>query len=500
MSQLVPYQEAPQEVQYTATEVVELGKHSLDFLAALAAPDTFQYPFPAVLNAAWQWLVENAHLHREFPQLALGIPRGFAKTFLIKLFVLYCILYTDKKFILIFASSEEKAVSILADVFSMLSERNVRKVFGDWRLTVELDQQAKKKFSFRGRGLVVKAMGIGGDPRGISENNSRPDVMIFDDIQTREESESVEISNRLEAKLVGTVMKAKSPEGCMYLFLANMYPTKGSLLRRFKTNPNWVKFICGGILSDGTSLWEDLHPIRQLLKEYANDKAAGRADIFRAEVLNDETAQANTLVNLTELPLYPYALDDPAAGKFIVIDPSNDKVNSDAVSIGLFEIHDARPVLVNLEEGTFSPGDTIYKALRMALSSGTSIIAVESNAYQYSLLYWFGVITAQLGIQGIQAVEVYSGNMSKNSRILNMFKALKAGEIFYAPKVKAAVEAQITQFNAMRRDNTDGVLDLLTYAPKVIEIYGEHIRSSMILESQEFAALPILEAWDNSPF
>ena len=63
-------------------------------------------------------------------------------------------------------------------------------------------------------------------------------------------------------------MKAKSPEGCMFLFVANMYPTKTSILRKLKSNPTWVKFIAGGILADGTSLWEDLQPIQQLLSEF----------------------------------------------------------------------------------------------------------------------------------------------------------------------------------------------------------------------------------------
>jgi hypothetical protein len=502
MSALIPTSSAAdtQELQLSTPEVISYAKLSLDFLAALAAPTVFQYLFPPVLKSAWEWLTQNASLHREFPQLALGIPRGFAKTFLIKLFVLYCILFTSKKFILIFASNEDKAINILSDICSMLNEINVRKTFGDWRMSLEVDQQSKKKFHFRGRAIVIKAMGIGGDPRGINENNSRPDLMIFDDVQTREDSESLDISNRLEAKLVGTIMKAKSPEGCMFLFLANMYPTKGSLLRRFKSNSNWVKFICGGILADGTSLWEELHPIKQLLREYENDKAAGRADIFYAEVLNDETAQANNIINLSELPPTPFRPGDPSAGSFIIIDPSNDKANSDAVSIGLFEIHDTIPYLSQLVEGRLSPGETIHAALKMALASGTSIIAVESNAYQYSLLYWFGVVTQQMGIMGIQAVEVYSGNMSKNSRILKMFAALKAGEIFYAPSTAPAVNSQITQFNPLRRDNTDGILDLLTYAPKVIEIYGQAIISSMILESQEVNSIPILMAGENCSF
>ncbi len=104
---------------------------------------------------------------------------------------------------------------------------------------------------------------------------------------TRADADSETVSTNLETWMFGTAMKAKSPEGCLFVFIANMYPTKWSLLRRLKHNPTWMKFIAGGILADGTSLWEDLQPIAQLLREFENDLSAGRPEIFYAEVLND---------------------------------------------------------------------------------------------------------------------------------------------------------------------------------------------------------------------
>lgn len=73
-----------------------------------------------------------------------------------------------------------------------------------------------------------------------------------------------------------------------------------------------------------------------------------------------------------------------------------------------------------------------------------------------------------------------------------------AGELFVHPDAKLAVHMQIVGFNPMRRDNTDGLLDLLTYAPKVVEEFAEYIIASNIIESQEFDALEVLDF--NSPF
>lgn len=495
--QNAPPKDTVQEITFSADQVIESAKNSLDFLAAISMPTVYQYAFPPVFLAVWTWLLSFVHKTRDFSQLALGLPRGFGKTMLMKLFILYCILFTTKKFIIVLCENQTKANNIIADTIDMLEEQNIKKVFGDWRLGIETDRQDLKKFGFRGRNIILLA-GTVEVIRGISLKNERPDVMIFDDIQSRVCAESQTQSETLEREMTGTAMKAKSPHGCLFLFVGNMYPTKWSILRKLKTNPNWIKFISGGILADGTSLWEDLQPIAQLMREFQNDLAMGRPEIFYAEVLNDETASSNNLIDLSALPQYPFQDDDPTAANFIVIDPATDKAGSDFVSVGYFEVHNGFPVLRKLVEDRLSPGDTIRESLKLALNHNCRVIAIESNAYQYSLKYWFNFICLQLGLVGIEPVEVYSGTVSKNSRILAMLKSYAAGEIYVHPECVPPVHLQITQFNPLKRDNTDGLLDLLTYAPKVIELYGDLILYTIDLNQQEFNAI---EVWpDNSPF
>lgn len=482
---------ATREATFSVTEVQQAARESLDFLAGIAMPTVYKYAFPPVYLSVWDWLVQYVHKKRDFSQLALGLPRGFSKTTLIKLFVLYVILFTDRKFILVICENTTKATNFISDVMDMLGEENIVKVFGDWRLGVEKDTQELKKFGFRGRNIILLAAGADSGIRGINIKHSRPDVMIFDDIQSRTDAESQARSETLEREMLGTAMKAKSPEGCLYIFIANMYPTKHSILKHLKHNPNWIKFIAGGLLADGSSLWEELQPAAQLMREFQNDLEMGRPEIFYSEVLNDENAASNNILSLSDIPAYRYEDNEVIAGSFIVIDPATDKLGADDVSIGLFVIIDSVPVLRKLLCGRLSPGDTVREALRMAMESNTKLIAIESNGYQYSLKYWFGFICEQMGIQGIQAAEIYSGTMSKNSRILEMFKLLKSGELLVHPDCRSQAFLQVTQFNPMKRDNTDGILDLLTYAPKCIEMYGSYILANDIITAQEWHSVNV---------
>lgn len=512
----------PIDGSFSHAQVHQLAKESIDFLAGMAIPEVYKYAFPDLYLKAWELITSLIPRNRDFSQIALGLPRGFGKTLVIKLLLLWAILFSKKQFILVVSENVEKAEAIISDVFDMLGEANIIAAFGNWKDGVESDKNNRKKFTFRGRDIIVKAAGTTGGVRGITEKNRRPDFMVFDDIQSREDSESEVLSRQLETWMTTTAMKAKSPEGCLFLFVANMYPTKGSLLRKLKKNPNWIKFIVGGILSNGTSLWEELQPLHQLLREFANDCAAGQPQAFYSEVLNDENASVNTHIDLSHIPPYPFDEDEVNSGAFIIIDPASDKANSDAVSIGAVVIYGGFPVLREVIEGRFSPGDTIRTAYRMAFRWQASLIVAEAQGYQYSLLYWFEQISQQLGITGIEVVDIYAGQSSKNSRILKAFLSLVPSaekksqddnfkgieysgsshppEILIHPEVRAAVFTQITGFNPLRRDNTDGILDLITYIPRVISEFGHMIAYSSPMMQGDLGDTSVVDELENSPF
>jgi len=468
-----------EEATFSSDQVRELARFDLDWLAALAMPDIFVHNFPPILKAAWQLLLqsvedgENSATGNSFPQIALGIPRGHAKTTLVKLFCLWCVLFSNKRFILISASTGKLAENILADIMDMLSEPNIIKVFGNWKTgALETNRQDLKKFGFRGRPIILACLGAEGAMRGMNIKNERPDVIVFEDIQTKECSESQVQSSSLERWMVGTAMKAKSPKGCMFIFSGNMYPGPNSLLKKLKTNPTWIKFISGAILQDGTALWPELRNLNSLIAELDNDIAMGHPEIFFSEVLNDTEAGINTSTDLAQIRKWPWNEYELPQGKFIIIDPSSNKVGGDDCAIGYFEVFDGVPALKTLIEENLSPGNTILRALLMALQYNVRAIAVESTAYQFSLLYWFDITAKKYGLTGFRFLEVYTGNYSKNARITLMLKMLTSGEIIIHDAVRAGVMHQIVNWNPLKRDNVDGILDLLTYAPKVLELYG----------------------------
>src|SRR6267378_1943143 len=173
------------------------AEEDLNFLSVLCLFEIMQYLFPSMYIAMWQLLKSKIHLVRDFSKLALGIPRAFAKTTFIKIFIVYVVLFTIKKFIAVISYNEDHAISVLTDVCKMLSSPNIISLFGDWELNKELDQAATKVFHFRGRTIVLKAAGAKGGIRGLNYGHQRPDLIIFEDYQKKAESENEDVSTAL---------------------------------------------------------------------------------------------------------------------------------------------------------------------------------------------------------------------------------------------------------------------------------------------------------------
>lgn len=500
---------ASEEKGFERTQTIDLAKGNLNFFGGLCMPEIFVYLFPSIFLAIWNLLLEAVKQEKGKLQLAIGIPRGFAKTVFLKLYVIYVILFTNRNFIVIVCNTEQLAMNFLADVFDILSSHNLKYLFGDWKLGIIKDTQSVKEFGFRGRDIIVAGVGVGTSLRGISRKMRRPDVFIMDDMQSREEAEQPEVARKQLVWLMGTLMKARNYKRCVFIYVGNMYPFEGCILRKLKNSSRWISFVCGGILSDGKSLWEEMRPLKELLEELENDIELGHPEIFYSEVLNDEEAGSVSGVDVSKIPPYPAHLDtiEPQAG-CIIIDPATKKqkqTNNTAIGAVLF--YDGVPVLREVSEGIMTPLETIHNALNLAFKYGIKVICVESNAYQFTLLFWFDWVCKQINVEGIYLRELYAANLSKNAKIKAMLPDLlktsqKEPSKYLHPEVRAKVIHQIVSWNPLKIHNIDDLLDILAWINKCVELYGNEMELQGIINLQLDSSPPAITnpAEMNLPF
>lgn len=471
--------EESHEFQFATSEVKAYAETDMDFFGGLVLPEVVTMKFPNWYAWLWGRLTETLHKTRDFSKFAIGLPRGHGKTMVIKLLIVYAILFTQKRYILVIGANISKAKAIISDVCDMLDSANVQDVFGNWRYQIETDTQELKKFTFMGRSIILEAAGQGTAIRGSNHKNSRPDLMIFDDSQTKECAESVTEAKSYQQWFIGTALKAKSPLSCTFIYIGNMYkdielhPGSGvyaCMLRNLQRSSSWVSLIVGGILADGSALWEELQPLDQLLSELADDTQLGQADIFYAEVLNDPTTKTSYYFDSNKLVTRVDNLHEQHQGNFIIIDPATSKQTPDQITINYFEIYNNVPVSIEIISGKFSSPETVYKTLELAQRRGCSLICPESNAYQYALGEWITFCCAQLGITGIVVQPIYSSK-GKVSKLLGLITSLMKGEVHASQATRAAIIAEAQAFDPTKHDNVDDLLDTLHMGQEVAGKY-----------------------------
>lgn len=471
----------PQTVNVSLAEVKELMREDVDALAGIVIPDVSEYAFPPILVSFWQALVEsvmNIKTNR-FPKISIGIPRGHAKSTLVKLYVLWCILFSRKQFILIVCAKESLASNIIADIVDMLDSQAVRDIFGDWRVNLETDKAELKKFEFCGRPIILAAAGSGSSFRGLNLKNARPDIMVFDDAQTKDCAESEAESRKFVSWFTSTAMKAKSPKHCTFIYIGNMYKelvlerdakgnplVYGCMLHNLSFNKDWKSYVSGAILADGSVLWEELHPKEELMRDLESDMSLGSGAEWFAEVQNDPTyipkitLDTDAIKKRTKVDKED---NEESFARYLIIDPSLGKKKSDEIAIGLFEVFDETPVFSQLWTKRIPQPELVKFTIETALKYQVPLILSEDYGMQGTLIQWFNFWVQNLNIDGLEFLGINRGRMSKTSAIIDYFKTLNAGNQILDESVFTRVVDQGTKFDTRRTDNDDDILDVGYY-------------------------------------
>jgi hypothetical protein len=465
-----------EELQITVSvdEAYARGKVDFNFYAGLLLRDVYESAFPPFYLALFSILTEEGVDPYKLLRFALGLPRGFVKTTFCKIVVCWLIHYGYNDFILVICATDSLAQNFVNDLDEMLSDGAVEQIYGNWSATKDSDNAKQKIGYIRGRRVVLIPKGAGASVRGINIHHKRPNLIVCDDIQTREGALSPVQNDALIEWFTGTLIKCLSKKGAnrKVIFLGNMYPGE-CLLKVLKDNPHWVSMVTGAILVDGESLWPELQPVHALIEEYKHDEKMGKGHIWFAEVQNDPLDAKYRLL-ADALPSdkdHLYGTTPDAA--FITVDPAGFRKTSDDNVIALHYMYDGVPVCVGMVGGVWDPKTTVINIITTALEHGVSVIGIESVGYQQSLKFWVEFFLKQMNLEGqITVVELKTLNRTKLSRIRDYISELMAGTaaIWEAPRATFSYYASL--YKLEKSDNRDDYLDAPAYAKQIITEYG----------------------------
>lgn len=457
-------------LNYTPEEIATNIREDLDFLALVLIPEEARYPYPPFYRTVWALILSTLFElgSEEAFRFALGLPRGHAKTTFIKLLVCYLILHDyDISFILIVCATEPLAENFLTDVSEMMKSDIVSKVYGSWEASLGRDTKKIKTALFNGRKIILAAIGAQTSLRGLNIKNRRPQLIICDDVQTKENDDSDIERRRLLKWLLGTLFKARAKvEKSAILYIGNMYSSE-CILYQFSQISNWTSLITGAIMADGSVLWPDINTLEELMEEYEHDSALGEGATWFAEVQNDPIGASCGLLDHgdTVPPCSSIESHEIYPIKFITVDPSGlDKESDDNVVATHCLAPDDIGITLKINNGKWSPEQVIKEIVNQCLEYRVSIVFIESQAYQQTLAFWLDKEFAKLGLQ-VTAIPLPTGRASKYRRIRAWVKQFVSGKWYIANQDSYnKATYQLYKYKTDRSGNVDDVLDVLAQA------------------------------------
>ena len=453
-------------------------RNSLDVLFAFFLPQIYTAPLSPAHHAIFRMVKDNIDNDRD-AFYAIGLPRGFAKTTIAKLLVLYVFLFSKKRFALVACANAEKAQIFNADIINLLKGANARRVFGNWETYALTDTKELKVFKLGDKKCILQAVGAGGDPRGANVDFARPDFILCDDIQSRSNARSPAESAALHEWFNATLTFTKSPQGCTLIYIGNMYPYEGCILKKLVKNPSYTTFVVGAILSDGQSLWPEVFPIEKLQEDFILTQRSGSPEIFLSELLNYDKSVASTTINFDNLPEYTYSDLAISEGGFVMVDPAGDSVKSDSTAIALVLIHAGIPHVRKLVKAKLNPEMILRTAASMAEEFDLRTIIIESYAFQRSLIFWAKKIPE---LAPFRFLPIARGVKSKNAAILAAIDEIQKGTIILHHEVESTLLSELIYFDPNVKTNKDDALDVVAYIPIALARYGHEISSTQVRE------------------
>lgn len=196
-------------------------------------------------------------------RLAVAAPRAHAKSTVVSFFyVMWSICYNKERCILILSATAKQAQQLLSTV-SIALDTNVL-LREDFPEVFSSETKARVKWSqeqvVTPNNIMVAALGVGQESRGIKHDADRPTLIILDDVDGDKNTYNVDARNKVLSWFTSFVLKAGDPKTCNFVAVGTLLQRDSLLSRLTRAGEflDWEKRIHKAVIkfSPRIDLWE----------------------------------------------------------------------------------------------------------------------------------------------------------------------------------------------------------------------------------------------------
>lgn len=337
--------------------------------------------------------------------------------------------------------------------------------------------------------VTLAALGSDQQVRGSLTDNERPQLLVIDDCESHETSASTESQAKLDAWLMGDLLKATA-RNSVRIMLGNMINSR-TMLYRLSKEQDWNPTVYGAIIRDKETgelrpLWEGFYTLSELIKEYAEYRKRGTGHIWVYEMMN-MTMDSVFKSNMSDAVRVPRPNADQVTAGVITIDPAFGKNawnDFTAIVVHVRISGLSIPIAVDSRCARYTETEMLTELVALSYMWNICTWAVESVAAQKLLIPLFKLLLAQMLIppELFQIIPVPSGGVAKSSRILAFTKTVGAGEYAIADEETDLFESLVS-YNPTST-NKDDLPDSAAYGPIAWAHAGAIVESGGMLQER----------------
>jgi len=249
-------------------------------------PEIFYAPFSGLHDKIFE-LIDAGH-----SKIAIAAPRGIGKTSIARTVANRAILFRLSNFIVYLSNSATSAEMQTENMKrDLLSGKEVRQLFGSIKDNIKtagiMDESFSKMSWVAFGSTLVLPRGAGQQVRGLNWSNYRPELVIIDDLEDKDEIRNEANRIKLRDWFDSDLLKTEGRYGkkCQFIYIDTI-KHEDSILADLLESPEWASIQLSICDDNYNTLDENYMTTEEILAEVEEHRRKGTLDTFYMERMN----------------------------------------------------------------------------------------------------------------------------------------------------------------------------------------------------------------------
>lgn len=405
----------------------------------------------------------------DLKRIALGAPRGHAKSTISDLvYLAWEIVNKRQRFVLLVSDTYSQATLFLEALKAEFeSNERLREFYG------EMTSKNWSESEIIANGVMVKAIGAGMKVRGLKYRDSRPTLVLVDDLENDELVENKDRREKLERWFNGALVPSLDKDGRVVIIGTILH--YDSLLAKMLDDGKYKEYEkrTYRAIIDGKALWPEhlsIEEIEKIKKEYIEK---GQASLFYSEYMNDpidresqefkrENFQYRTWDELNRLQTKGYLTIDTAI---------SEKTSGDYTGFALTFVDRENKWTVKAWHERLSPKALIDKIFDLYQAFRIDTIGIEKTIYLQAIKPF---LDDECRLRNVfpRIVELEHNQQAKETRVRGLIPRYESKSIFHLQHECTDLEEELLTFP---KGIHDDVIDALAYQTQITQpVMGQY--------------------------